>query len=87
VVSIPPLDPRVVAEIRRLARDDLSYAEIWRRLRPRVERWGLRCPSYDAVRVLAIDERRLRARPAESTAPVRANLWAGRVYPKYRPTL
>lgn len=87
MVSIPPLDPLVAAEIRQLARGDLSYAEIWRRLRPRVEQRGLRCPSYDAVRVLAIEERRLRARPVESPAPVKANLWAGRVYPKYRPTL
>lgn len=81
-MSIPPLDPLVAAEIRQLARGDLSYAEIWRRLRPRVERRGLPCPSYDAVRVIAAEERRSRARPVESTIPVRANLWAGRVYPK-----
>lgn len=81
-MSIPPLDPLVAAEIRQLARGDLSYAEIWRRLRPRVERRGLPCPSYDTVRVIAAEERRSRARPVESTIPVRANLWAGRIYPK-----
>ncbi|HET8606838.1 MAG TPA: hypothetical protein VFL66_07380 [Gaiellaceae bacterium] len=81
-MSIPPLDPLVVDEIRSLARLELSYAETWRRLRVRLEQRALRCPSYDAVRVRVIEERRIRARPIESTAPVRANLWAGRIYPK-----
>lgn len=79
-MAVPPLDPFVASEIRRLARRELPYAELWRLLRPRVERRGLRCPSYESVRSIAREERRLRARPKEPVGPLEANLWAGRVW-------
>ena len=77
-MSIHPLDRRVATRIRRLARGELSYAEIWRALRPWAERQGLRCPCYETVRAIAAEERRRLAAPRP--VPIRIDLVECRVW-------
>ena len=78
-MTVPPLDPRAAARIRQLARGDLPYAEIWRRVRPEFERRGLPVPSYGTVRRLVRDERHRLAHAPESEIPVEVQLYPGRI--------
>jgi hypothetical protein len=56
-VPVERLDPKVVAVIRSLTDRGSPYAEIWRRARPALERRGLACPGYGAVRRVVREER------------------------------
>ena len=53
-----------MAEIERLARRDLSFAEVTRRVGTRAEQLGLSRPSYQTVRVLVTAARELRSGPS-----------------------
>jgi hypothetical protein len=78
-MPVERLDPRVVAVIRSLADRRSSYAEIWRCLRPALERRGLACPSYDRVRLLVREERARRALPPGPGAGVHVDLATGHI--------
>jgi hypothetical protein len=61
-----PLDPRLLEALRKLDRDDASYAELCRAIAPAAARLGLRRPSYMAVRKAVIAFRPIeRLRKAE----------------------
>jgi hypothetical protein len=79
-VAVARLDPRVVAAIRSATDDSSSFAEIWRRVRPVLERRGLACPGYGAVRRIVRDERFRRSHPPDPIGPVRVDLVAGRIW-------
>jgi hypothetical protein len=79
IVTVERLDPRVVALVRAATDRRSSYAEIWRRVRPRLERRGLAVPSYDTVRLLVREERARRAPPPEPGSGVIVEPFAGRV--------
>lgn len=77
-IAVERLDPRVVAVIRAATDERSPYAEIWRRVRPQLERRGLACPSYDAVRKLVRTERAERAARGGETLEFG---WGGRIQP------
>jgi hypothetical protein len=66
--SAPRLDPRLLDRLEKLARSDLSFAEIRRKLVVRAGELGIPPPSYEHVRRLAGRQRIER----ESTADIRA---------------
>jgi hypothetical protein len=59
--AISANDPRVAVLVCALDRDEVAIAETWRRVGEASERLGLRRPSYQHVRRLALIERRRRA--------------------------
>jgi|SRR5919198_6547726 hypothetical protein len=61
----PRVSPRLLREIERLAAEDLSSAEIGRRVGDAAACLGLPRPSYERVRTLVRDIRR---RPWQPTA-------------------
>src|SRR5438552_18020388 len=61
VDSAPRLSPRLVGAIARIDDGELSIAEIRRRLGAEADRLGLPRPSYERVRELVHESRRLRA--------------------------
>jgi hypothetical protein len=80
VVPVERLDPRVVAVIRSLTDRTSPYAEIWRRARPVLERRGLACPGYGAVRRIVREERyRLEHPPRFGGAGVHVELSTGHI--------
>ena len=50
--SAPRIDPRLHAALGRLAREDRSIADVWRRLGTVASELELSRPSYEQVRVL-----------------------------------
>jgi hypothetical protein len=60
----PRLSPRLLAEIDRLSRRDLSFAEINRSVGATAETLGLPRPSYESVRLLVRAARELRSGPS-----------------------
>jgi len=76
----PRISPRLVAAIDRLAKRDLSAAEICRQVGAEAERLGLTRPSYQCVRLLVRETRR----PA---GPSSGEVLAGIVYPFKPPTV
>ena len=62
VDSAPRLSPRLVGAIARIDDGELSIAEVRRRLGAEADRLGLPRPSYERVRELVHESRRLRAR-------------------------
>jgi hypothetical protein len=79
-MGVERLDPRVVSLVAAAVDDRSGYAEIWRRVRPQLERRALACPSYGSVRKIVRDERHRRAHPPEPNVPVRVDLVAGRIW-------
>jgi hypothetical protein len=77
----PRISPRLVTVIDRLAKRDLSPAEICRQVGDEAERLGLTRPSYQCVRLLV---RENRSRPA---GPSTGEALAGIVYPFKPPTV
>jgi hypothetical protein len=77
----PRISPRLVAVIYRLARGDLSPAEICRQVGDEAERLGLTRPSYQCVRLLVMETRR---RPV---GPSTGEVLAGIAYPFKPPTV
>jgi hypothetical protein len=78
-MAVERLDPRVL-EVVRAATDRYStYAAIWRRVRPRLERRGLAVPSYDTIRLLVREVRARRAASPPGSAGVEIDLISGRV--------
>jgi len=70
-VGRPPLDPRLLTELRRLCTRSVRNAEAWRRLGAAAERIGLSQPSYGWVRELAkVERQRIEA------ARARREFWA-----------
>jgi hypothetical protein len=59
--AISPNDARVAVLVGALDREDARYAETWRCVGEAAERLGLRRPSYQHVRRLALIERRRQA--------------------------
>jgi hypothetical protein len=57
----PRLSPRLLAAISRLDDGRLPIAEVCRRVCAEADRLGLPRPSYQRVRVIVHEERRLRA--------------------------
>ena len=78
-----PLHPAFAAELRRLAKTDVPYAEVSRRLIPVAVRLDLRRPSYWQVRRFLAEERRrlelARRQREELVEKVVAPLLTGRV--------
>jgi hypothetical protein len=56
-VAAPRLDPRLIAQLERLARKEFSPAEIRRSLVVRASALGIPPPSYEHVRRLVIARR------------------------------
>jgi hypothetical protein len=78
-MAVERLDPRVL-EVVRAATDRYStYAAIWRRVRPQLERHALAVPSYDTIRLLAREERARRAGREPGSAGIELDLVSGRV--------
>jgi hypothetical protein len=69
----------LLAEVRRLAAADASYAELWRRLRPIADRMGIARPSYGWVRRFAGLERRRARETRELWGDVAAGVASGLV--------
>jgi hypothetical protein len=57
---MPGNDPRLVALVAHLDREDASAAETWRRVGDAVAAIGLQRPSYECIRRLVRIERRRR---------------------------
>ena len=66
----PRLSHRLIAEIARLDDERVPIAETWRRVRAAAYRMGLPEPSYERVRTIVKDQRRLRARRPTTAAIV-----------------
>jgi hypothetical protein len=77
----PRISPRLVSFLDRLAARDLSAAEICRQVGDEAERLGLTRPSYQCVRLLVKEARRL---PAGRSA---GEALAGIAYPFKPPTI
>jgi len=68
-IAAPRLDPRLIDRLERLARKDLSHAEIRRSLVVRASELGIPPPSYEHVRRLVL-ARRLERESESGTLPV-----------------
>jgi hypothetical protein len=79
-----PIDARFAAAVTRLARRDLPYAEIVRRLQPLTREVGLPVPSYSTVRRIAAAERRRRAGTHPELERALSELVAGQMPRAYR---
>jgi hypothetical protein len=77
----PRISPRLVAVIDRLAKRDLTAAEICRQVGDEAERLGLTRPSYQCVRLRITETRRLAAGRSTGEA------LAGIAYPFKPPTV
>jgi hypothetical protein len=78
-MAVERLDPRVLAVVRVATDRRSSYAAIWRRVRPQLERRGLAVPSYDTIRLLVREERARRAATEPGSAGVEIDWVSGRV--------
>ena len=73
--SAPRIPQRLLDALVRLDDRSLPIAEIHRRLGDQAERWGITRPSYERVRVLVHESRRLRRGPG--TLSILADVAAG----------
>jgi hypothetical protein len=80
--ALSPNDPRIAVLVGALDVEDVPVAETWRRVGEAAERLGMRRPSYQHVRRLALVERRrrgVRARRRDVLEATLGSLAAGRV--------
>ncbi len=64
----PRLSPRLLDAVVRLDDPSVPIAETYRRIAAEAERLGLRRPSYERIRVLVHESRRLRRRGPTTTS-------------------